>query len=100
LAAMAAFSVLLLLTRSTAIAAVGMAVAAASTLVLVSIPLALLETEASRPWKMDEVGGLFRHCLPLFSALFLFNLIESMPKFVMEGMLPYDNQLYFNALFF
>ena len=99
-AAMAAFSALLLLTRSTAIAAVGMAVAAVSTLILVSIPLALLETEPSRPWKMDEVGGLFRHCFPLFSALFLFNLIESLPKFAMEGMLSYDNQLYFNALFF
>lgn len=72
-AAMAAFSALLLLTRSTAIAAVGMAVAAVATLILVSIPLALLETEPSRPWKMDEVGGLFRHCFPLFSALFLFN---------------------------
>lgn len=99
-AAMAAFSALLLLTRSTAIAAVGMAVAAVATLILVSIPLALLETEPSRPWKMDEVGGLFRHCFPLFSALFLFNLIESLPKFAMEGMLSYDNQLYFNALFF
>ncbi len=30
----------------------------------------------------------------------MFNLIENMPKFVMEGMLPYDNQLYFNALYF
>lgn len=99
-AAMAAFSALLLLTRSTAIAAVGMAVAAVATLILVSIPLALLETEPSRPWKMDEVGGLFRHCFPLFSSLFLFNLIESLPKFAMEGMLSYDNQLYFNALFF
>ena len=47
-----------------------------------------------------EIGELFRHCLPLFSALFMFNLIESVPKFAMEGMLPYDSQLYFNALFF
>lgn len=100
IAAMAAFSVLLLLTRSTAIAAVGMAIAAVATLALVSIPLALLETEASRRWDIQEVGGLFRHCFPLFSALFLFNLIESIPKFAMEGMLAYDNQLYFNALFF
>lgn len=99
-AAIAAFAILLFLTRSTAIAAVGMAIATVATLVLVSVPLALLETEASRPWKTQEVGELFRHCFPLFSALFLFNLIESLPKFAMEGMLPYDNQLYFNALFF
>ena len=32
--------------------------------------------------------------------MFLFNLIDSMPKFVMEGTLSYDNQLYYNALFF
>lgn len=43
---------------------------------------------------------MLRHCFPLFAALFLFNLIESMPKFVMEGMLPYENQLFFNALYF
>lgn len=100
LAAIVAFSVLLLLTRSTALAAVGMAIATVASLVLVSIPLALLETEASRPWNLGEVNGLFRHCFPLFSALFLFNLIESLPKFAMEGMLAYENQLYFNALFF
>lgn len=98
--AIAVFSVLLFVTRSTSAAAVGMAVAAAASLALVSIPLALLETQASRPWSINEVSGLFHHCLPLFSALFLFNLIESLPKFAMEGLLPYDNQLYFNALFF
>ena len=32
--------------------------------------------------------------------MFLFNLIESMLKFVMEGVLPYDSQPYFNALYF
>lgn len=100
LAAIVVFSVLLFITRAIGIAAVGMAIAAVASLVLVSIPLALLETEASRPWRTNEVGTLFRHCFPLFSALFLFNLIESLPKFAMEGMLSYDNQLYFNALFF
>ena len=33
-------------------------------------------------------------------ALFLYALIDNMPKFVMEGVLTYDNQLYFNALYF
>ncbi len=49
---------------------------------------------------LREVGHLFVQCAPLFGALFLFNLIESMPKFVMEGTLAYKYQLYFNALFF
>lgn len=99
-AAVAAFSLLLLLTRDLAVAAVGMAAVAVASLVLVTAPLALLETERSRPWRAGEVAGLLRQCLPLFGALFLFNLIESVPKFVMEGALPYDNQLYFNALYF
>lgn len=99
-AAIIGFSALLLITRSLAAAGVAMAVASIASLVLVTVPLALFETDRPGPWKTAEVSGLFRHCLPLFSTLFLFNLIESMPKFAMESMLPYDNQLYFNALFF
>ena len=94
------FSAALFITRNLAVASVAMAVIACASLVLVSAPLALLETEKSRRWNMGEVGSLLRQCFPLFAALFLFNLIESMPKFVMEGMLPYENQLYFNALYF
>ena len=37
---------------------------------------------------------------PCFVALFMYSLIDNMPKFVMEGVLSYDNQLYFNALYF
>lgn len=70
----AVFSVALFLTRSMPIAAMAMGIAAIASLVLVTAPL--------------------------FGALFLFNLIESMPKFVMEGTLAYKYQLYFNALFF
>lgn len=99
-AAIAAFSVLLFVTRSLAAAGVAMGIVSIASLVLVTMPLAFFETSKSGPWRMDEITGLFRHCLPLFSTLFLFNLIESMPKFAMESMLPYDNQLYFNALFF
>lgn len=85
------FSVALFLTHSMPIAAMAMGVTA---------PLALLETEKSRRVSLREVGRLFAQCAPLFGALFLFNLIESMPKFVMEGMLAYKYQPYFNALFF
>ena len=94
------FSVTLLLLRSMAIAAMAMGIAAIASLVLVTGPLALLETEKSRRVSMREAAKLFRQCAPLFGALFLFNLIESMPKFVMEGALAYENQLYFNALYF
>lgn len=100
IAVAAVFSAALFITRNLAVASVAMAVVACASLVLVSAPLALLETEKSRRWNMGEVGSLLRQCFPLFAALFLFNLIESMPKFVMEGMLPYENQLYFNALYF
>ena len=94
------FTVLLFVTRNIAIASVGMGIAATASLVLVTVPLALLETEKSRRWRLEEVTDLFRQCFPLFAALFLFNLIETMPKLVMEGALPYENQLYFNALYF
>lgn len=96
----AVFSVALFLTRSMPIAAMAMGVTAIVSLVLVTAPLALLETEKSRRVSLREVGHLFVQCAPLFGALFLFNLIESMPKFVMEGTLAYKYQLYFNALFF
>jgi len=37
----------------------------------------------------------------VFLALFLYAVIDNMPKFVMQGAnLPYDNKLYFNALYF
>ncbi len=96
----AVFSMALFLTRSMPIAAMAMGIAAIASLVLVTAPLALLETEKSRRVSLREVGHLFIQCAPLFGALFLFNLIESMPKFVMEGTLAYKYQLYFNALFF
>ncbi len=94
------FSVALFLTRSMPIAAMAMGVTAIASLVLVTAPLALLETEKSRRVSLREVGHLFVQYAPLFGALFLFNLIESMPEFVMEGTLAYKYQLYFNALFF
>ena len=94
------FTLFLLVTHNIAVASVAMGIAAVASLVLVTIPLALLETEKSRRWRMEEVIDLFRQCFPLFAALFLFNLIETMPKLVMEGSLPYENQIYFNALYF
>ena len=99
-AAVGAFAVALFLLRSVAVASAAMAVAAVASLALVTVPLALLETEKSRRARLGEVAAILRECLPLGAALLLFNLIESMPKFVMEGALAYENQLYFNALFF
>ncbi|MDO4589789.1 MAG: lipopolysaccharide biosynthesis protein [Slackia sp.] len=94
------FSVLLFITRSLVVASIAMAVTAFATFIVLTFPLALLETPKSRRWSIANVVELLRLCFPLFVALFLFNLIENMPKFVMEGMLPYENQLYFNALYF
>ena len=94
------YTLLLLITRSMALASIGMGIAAVASLALLTLPLALLETEKSRRPRASEVRDLFVRCAPLFFALMLFNLIESMPKFIMEGALPYKNQLYFNALYF
>lgn len=100
IAALVVFSVLLLITRNMVVASFGMAIAAAATFVVLTYPLTLLETPKSKLWSPGSVWALFKNCFPLFLALFLYAVIDNMPKFVMEGMLSYDNQLYFNALYF
>lgn len=94
------FAVLLLVTRSLVVASIGMAVSAVATFVLLTVPLALLETPKSRSVDRVELVELFVECFPSFAAQFLFALIETMPKFAMEGVLPYESQVYFNAIYF
>ena len=77
-----------------------MAVAAAVTFLFLTFPLALFETPKSQRGTLRGITALFKQCFPLFVALFMYSLIDNMPKFVMEGVLSYDNQLYFNALYF
>lgn len=96
----ALFSLVLFITRSIALASIAMAAAAVVSMAFVTLPLALLETEKSRGFEVNEVTNLFQLCWPILATTLLFNLIESMPKFVMEGALEYENQLYFNALYF
>ncbi len=96
----ALFSAVLFVTRSLPVASIAMAVAAVATLALVTIPLTLFETPQSRKSDLTELKELFVECLPAFLAQFLFALIESVPKFAMEGTLSYDYQLFFNALYF
>ena len=99
-AALIFFSIFLVTTRNAASACWAMAIVAIVTLVVVTMPLALLETEKSHNFSIESVVKLLKITFPLFIALFLFNVIENMPKLVMEGSLSYDAQLYFNALYF
>ena len=94
------FFLLLLVTRNLVIASIGMAISAVASFVLLSMPLAFLETPKSRSADRLEIVELFVECFPSFAALFLFALIETVPKFAMEGVLPYDSQVYFNAIYF
>ncbi len=98
--ALVVFSVALLITRNAVVACYAMAIAAAATFVVVTYPLALLETPASPSATRASILELMRNSLPLFLGIFFLNLIDSMPKFVMEEILPYDNQLFYNALYF
>ncbi|WP_293825057.1 oligosaccharide flippase family protein [uncultured Parolsenella sp.] len=98
-AVIVAYSVVILITRSLGAAGIAMAVAAAASFVLLTLPLTFFETPKSKKLSLGSVKDLFVQCFPLFVALFLYNLIDNMPKFAMEGVLSYDNQLYFNALF-
>ena len=94
------FSLFLLITRDLGISAIAMAIASAFTFVFITLPLSLLETPKSAKLSLASVAQLFAQCFPAFVALFMYNLIDNMPKFIMEGTLSYDNQLYFNALYF
>lgn len=94
-----AYSALILITKSIGTAGIAMAVASVASFVLLTLPLTYFETPKSAKLSISSVKDLFVQCFPLFVALFLYNLIDNMPKFSMEGVLSYDNQLYFNALF-
>ena len=94
------FSLVLLFTRNLVFAGFAMAISAAVSLILLTIPLTLFETPRSCGLRMHQVKNIFVSCFPLFIALFLYALIDSMPKFAMEGVLSYSNQLYFNAMYF
>ena len=98
-AVIVAYSVLVFLTHDLGIAGIAMAVGAIASFVLLTLPLTYFETPKSARMSLSGVRDLFVQCFPLFVALFLYNLIDNMPKFSMEGVLPYADQLYFNALF-
>lgn len=94
------FTVALLISGSLPAACVAMAVAAGVSFLVLTAPLAYFETPRSSHIALRSVLELFKQCFPLFLALFLYSLIDYMPVFVMEGVLSYDNQLYYNALYF
>ena len=93
------YTVLIFITHDLGIAGIAMAVGAIASFVLLTLPLTYFETPRSARPTVTGVKDLFVQCFPLFVALFLYNLIDNMPKFSMEGALPYADQLYFNALF-
>lgn len=100
-AAFLIFTLLLVITGDLGFASIGMAVAAGASFLFVSFPLTLFETPRSSMPSLPSIQMLFKECFPVFLALFLYAVIDNMPKFVMQGAnLPYDNQLYFNVLYF
>ncbi|MGI6230266.1 MAG: lipopolysaccharide biosynthesis protein [Tractidigestivibacter sp.] len=98
--AFVAFTVLLLITHDLAVSSFAMTIGAAASFFLLTLPLALMETDKSLPFSVRGVKEIFVNCFPLFLAAFLYNLVDSMPKFAIEGVLSYDNQLYYNAMYF
>ena len=100
-AAFILFSLLLVITNDLGVASIAMAIGAGASFLFLTFPLTMFETPRSQAPNLQSVQMLFRECFPVFLALFLYALIDNMPKFVMQGAgLPYDNQLYFNALYF
>ena len=100
-AAFVLFTVALLVTGNLGIAAIASGIGALASFAFVTFPLTMFETERSMPPSAHSITTLLRECFPVFLALFLYAVVDNMPKFVMQGAaLPYDNQLYFNALYF
>lgn len=93
-------TIVLALSRNLVWACWAMTIAEGAAVLILTLPLTFFETERSYPWSTRAVGELFAQCLPLFLAAFLYNVLGSLPKFAMEGTLSYDNQLYYNALYF
>lgn len=100
IAALVVFTIALLVTGNLAIASFAMAIGAFASFLFVTFPLTLFETQKSQAMTVRSVMELFKSCFPVFVALFLYALVDNLPKFLMEGFLTYDNQLYFNALYF
>lgn len=95
-----AFTIFLFITRNLAVASIAMIVTASGFFLLLTLPLAFFETPRSRRFEFAGIGKLFKQCFPVFIALFLYALIDNMPKFIIDGLLGYDDQLYFNVLYF
>jgi O-antigen/teichoic acid export membrane protein len=91
--------VVLFVTRNLVLSSIAMLITALGSLLLYSIPVALLETDKSRSPALIEIREILVQCFPAAAALFLYAFIDNMPKFAMEGTLSYDNQLYYNAIY-
>ena len=94
------FTLVQVIMKNLAFASIAMAIAAVLCFLVLTLPLALMETPKSRPFDAIELREIFVDCFPSFASLFLFGLIESMPKFAMEGVLPYEDQIFFSAIYF
>lgn len=87
------YTALIFFSHDLGVAGIAMAVGAIASFVLLTLPLTFFETPKSTKLSLAGVRDLFVQCFPLFVALFLYNLIDNMPKFSMEGVLPYADQL-------
>lgn len=94
------FMLVLILFHDVQTATRALALFAGVSFVIITYPLAKFETPKSRGWEAIELSELFYECFPAFLGQFLFALIDTSPKFIMEAILDYQQQLYFNALYF
>lgn len=94
------FMLVLILFRDVQTATRALALFAGVSFVIITYPLAKFETPKSRGWEAIELSEIFYECFPAFLGQFLFALIDTSPKFIMEAILDYQQQLYFNALYF
>lgn len=98
--ALLAFTLALIITRNITLASWTLMWVHSALTMFVSVPLAYFETDRSLPLRISGIRQILQACWPAALAFLLYNLIDSMPKFAMESTLSFDNQLYYNALYF
>ena len=94
------FVAALVVSKHAAIACVALLLSSICCLVLVTFPLTKFETPASRPWSAAEIKDLCIECMPTFLGLFLYCIIDSVPRLIMEAVLGFEQQFFYNALSF
>ena len=94
------FAAILVFTKDMMIATMSMCTISIMFLILFAvIPIKKMERQKEKI-SIKSILEIFIQCFPLFLSLFLLGYINNSPKYALEGIMAYEYQTYFNALYF